>query len=287
MLQVYLNGIWYPEDKAKISVYDHGFLYGDGLFETMRAYNGKIFLLKEHFNRLTRSAKALKLKLPFNLEEFECILYTGLKKNNLQNARLRVTVSRGYGRAGLDINLCPTPTVVVMISEFCGYPEHMYKQGISAQIVNTLRISQKALNPAIKSLNFLNNIMAKEEASVYEAADAIMLNQQGDLTEATTSNLFFIKYNIVMTPAASCGLLPGITRRFVITLARCEQFEVVEGRFLPEELLNADEAFLTNTGFEIMPLTRINGQTVGEGVPGIITQKLHKLFRDKIKWLLS
>lgn len=283
MSLIYLNGVWLPKSEARISVYDHGFLYGDGIFESLRAYNGHIFMLEEHLERLEHSACAIKLELPFTRKKLEKLLYESLSRNNLQNARIRLTISRGEGELGLDMSLCPKPTVVVMSFEFSGYPEKMYEQGLSAAIVITRRISPEALNPAIKSLNFLNNILAKEEAKIKGAKEALMLNTKGQLTEGTTSNLFWVSNNTLKTPALKCGLLPGVTRRLVLDVARQNKLDVVEGGFTPIELLSADEAFLTNTSLEIMPLVKVDDKLIGNGAPGKITKKLHASFKAEVR----
>jgi branched-chain amino acid aminotransferase len=274
-----------PKAQAKISVYDHGFLYGDGVFETLRAYAGKIFLLNEHIKRLCDSAQAIHLTIPLTDRQLKQLLHESLLQNNLQAARIRLTISRGYGELGLDATLCPKPTVVIMAHNFEGYPDKLYQQGLTASIVNIRRISPNALNPAIKSLNFLNNILAKQAASNQGAKEAIMLNARGQLTEATTSNLFWISQDILRTPALECGILPGITRRLVLKLARRNKIKLEEGKFCPAELFNATEAFLTNTGFEVMPLVQVDNKPIGRGTPGTITRRLHKLFRAEVQKL--
>jgi branched-chain amino acid aminotransferase len=280
---IYLNGKWYPKSEAKISVYDHGFLYGDGIFETLRACNGKLFMLKEHLERLQRSADAIQLRLPLTDRQLEALLYESLVRNNLRDARIRLTISRGPGELGLDTNLCPQPTLVIMAKAFKAYPAELYRQGMSASIASTRRISSQALNPAIKSLNFLNNILAKQEARAQGTQDALMLNTQGQLTEATTSNLFFVSHDILKTPALECGLLPGITRQLVLELARQHEIEVEEGSFYATDLLDADEAFLTNTSLEIMPLVQVDAKPIGQGIPGEITKKLHEWFKAEVR----
>ncbi len=285
MSLIYLNGQWCPKSRARISVYDHGFLYGDGIFESLRAYAGQIFMLDEHLSRLQNSADAIKLVLPLSRSTLKKLLYESLARNNLQNARLRLTISRGAGELGLDMDLCPEPTIVIMTNEFNGYPARLYQQGITAAIAATRRISPAALNPAIKSLNFLNNILAKQEAKARGAQEALMLNTAGELTEGTTSNLFWLSGNNLKTPAPDCGLLPGVTRQLVIKLARRNKLNVVEGKFPPADLLTADEAFLTNTGFEIMPLSQVDAKPIGDGTPGKFTKKLHESFTAQTKKL--
>jgi len=284
MSLVYVNGAWYPKEKACISVYDHGFLYGDGVFETLRAYEGRIFKLTEHLERLFSSAAAINLTICKSKEQITQALYLTLAKNNLKNAYIRLTISRGTGEIGLDPALCQKPTMVIMAHEFSGYSAQMYQQGVRAIVASIRRLPVCALDPKIKSLNFLNNILAKQEAKRREAFEAILLNEQGVLCEATVSNLFFVSRRVLKTPHLECGLLPGITRQVVFELAgKVEGLGVEEGFYRPQALYEADEAFLTNTSLEIMPLVEVDGRSIGDGRPGRITQTLHELFKAKIK----
>lgn len=277
---VLVNNEWASKERACISVYDHGFLYGDGIFESLRAYGGRIFRLQEHINRLHLGAKALAIKVPHSSAKLEELLYKSLEINNLKDAYIRLTLSRGPGELGLNPALCPEPTLVIMAHEFSGYPKELYRQGVSGSIVGVRRLAKEALDPAIKSQNFLNNILAKVEADRQGSFEGIMLNQAGYLTEGTVSNLFFVREGRLKTPSTSCGLLPGITRELVIELAGADDVVVDEGIFRPKELLEAEEAFLTNSGLEVMPLVEVNCQLIGNGSPGALTRRLHKLYRE-------
>jgi len=279
---IYLQDRFVPKEEAKISVFDHGFLYGDGLFETLRAYNGVIFRLSQHLERLARSAQRLELSLPASAQ-LESILYDTLNRNALRDALLRLTLTRGEGEIGLDPALCEKPTLVITARPFTGYPLDDYLIGISAALVRVRRNAPAALDPALKSTSFLNNILAKIEAKKAGAVEGIFLNSDGYLSEGTVSNLFWVRQGRLETPSLAVGLLEGITREVVIALAEKEGIPVKEGFYKPEVLIEADEAFLTNSGFELMPLTRIDGEAIGSGLPGPITGRLHHAFKEVIR----
>ncbi len=279
---IYLQDRFVTKEEAKISVFDHGFLYGDGLFETLRAYAGVIFRLSPHLERLTRSAHRLELSLP-PASRLETILYDTLKRNELRDAVLRLTLTRGEGEMGLDPALCEKPTLVVTARPFDGYPSEYYLKGISAAIVQVRRNATSALDPAMKSTSFLNNVMAKIEAKKAGADEGLLLNPEGYLCEGTTSNLFWFRQGKLETPSSAVGLLEGITREEVISLARKKDIVIEEGFYKPDALFEAEEAFLTNSSFELMPLTRINGNTIGSGRPGPITVQLHQAFKEVIR----
>lgn len=275
---IYLQDRFIPKEEAKVSVFDHGFLYGDGLFETLRAYDGVIFRLSKHLERLARSADRLELSLP-SVSKLETILYETLKRNALREALLRLTLTRGEGEMGIDPALCERPTLVVTARPFDGYPSEYYLKGISAIIVQVRRNAA----PAMKSTSFLNNVMAKIEAKRGGAAEGLFLNLEGYLSEGTTSNLFWLRRGKLETPSTAVGLLEGITREVVIDLARKKNIPIEEGFYEPDALFEAEEAFLTNSGFELMPLTRINGNAIGSGTPGAITRQLHHAFKEAIR----
>jgi len=257
-MYVYLNNRVVPAAEAKVSVFDHGFLYGDGIYETMRVYEGIVFMLDEHLQRLYRSASFIGLDIPKTISDIKIAVYETLHVNKLANAYVRLTVSRGQGPIGLDPDLCREPTFVVMANKFKYYPKPYYTEGISLIIASVRRNLKEALNPQIKSLNFLNNILAKIEAKQADAHDAIMLNVSGHLTEGTISNIFFVRDEILCTPSVECGILDGVTRGIVIDLALKNEIEVKEGRFAPEELYTASEVFITNTSMEVMPVCRVD-----------------------------
>jgi len=245
-----------PEHEAVVSVFDHGFLYGDGIYETMRAYDGTVFMLDRHLERLSRSASLIQLDLP-HLQMIRGAVCETLQANGLKNAYVRVTISRGKGPAGLDPALCPRPTLVVIAEEFRQYPARLYAEGVRLVIAKTRRNLAQALDPKIKSLNFLNNILAKIEAKERNAYEAIMLNANGFIAEGTVSNIFFVRAGILRTPSVDVGVLDGITRELVISLAQKNGIPVEEGRYLPEDICSASEVFFTNTTSEIMPVAQI------------------------------
>ncbi len=256
---IYLNDKLVPSSEAKVSVFDHGFLYGDGIYETMRVYDGVVFMLDEHLRRLFRSALLIGLDIPKDVPGIKRALYETLKANGLADAYVRLTVSRGYGPIGLDPDLCKGATFVIIANEFKDYPHAYYAEGIRLMVASTRRNLREALNPQIKSLNFLNNILAKIEAKKADADEALMVNAGGYLTEGTISNIFFVRDHAVHTPSVECGILDGITRSLVIDLAARSGLAVREGEFVPDDLLQAEEAFITNTTMEVMPAGRIDG----------------------------
>lgn len=276
---IFINGSLLPENEAKVSVFDRGFLYGDGVFETLRAYRGAIFRCDDHIERLFRSAAGIHVKIPFPKDFFKDALYKTLRENRLQDAYLRLALTRGESAPGLDIEGCSEPTVVIIPREFSGYPEDLYKNGISAAIVNIRRIPPAALSLEIKSLNFLNNIMARVEASGLGASEGIMLGTDGHVAEGTVSNIFIVKNGIIKTPPLSVGILNGVTRSIVVGLAGENNIPVTEHHFYPDELYSADECFITSTLYEIMPITSLDSMPVGNGLPGEVTRRLIEFFR--------
>lgn len=284
---VYLNGGFVPKDKALISVFDHGYLYGDGIYETLRAYDGTLFLLGRHLERLERSAKAIYLKLPMSLSEIGEALKESLTKNNLKDAYVRIQISRGPGDIGLDPKLCPEPTMVIIAKPFSEYPVHYYEKGVSVSVAATRRNHPSALDPSVKATNFLNNILAKVESLSAGAYEGIMLNWEGYIAEGTISNVFWAREGRLFTPALSVGILPGVTRSLVLELARQNGIPVEEGAYKQEELFDAEECFITNTTMEVMPVTSIEGRTVGSGVPGPVTKLLAAAYKKEVKICLQ
>jgi branched-chain amino acid aminotransferase len=284
---IFLNDGFVRKEDAMVSVFDHGFLYGDGVYETLRAYGGRLFRLRQHLARLRRSASLIGLEIPIVEQDLIAVLQEAMKRNNLTDAYLRITVSRGEGAIGLDPRLCARPTVVVISLPLQPYPAELFNTGVSLAIMNVRRNLATALPPMIKSLNFLNNILAKQEASRAGAFDGLMLNAEGHITECTTSNIFFVKNRCVHTPSAACGILDGITREIVLSLAREQEFPTEEGRYLPDALLEADECFLTNTTMEIMPVRDIDKRPIGNEKPGPVTGRLRELFRANLPRFLE
>ena len=279
---VYVNGKFLSKDDAKVSVFDHGFLYGDGVYETMRAYRGKIFFLGRHLARLKQSADAISLALPFSLEKIGEALNEALTVNKLNEAYVRIQISRGEGEIGLDPALCPAPTIVIMTRPFKDYPPELYANGVAVAVVQTRRNHPLALDPAIKGTNFLNNILAKIESLKTGAYEGIMLNWKGYVAEGTISNIFTVKKGVLHTPDLETGILEGITRDLVLHLAKKEKIPAREMLMRPKDLTKADECFITNTTVEVLPVTTIDGHQVGDGRPGPITEKLMKAYKNEV-----
>ncbi len=278
----FLNGRFVRADRAKISVMDHGFLYGDSIFETIRIYSGTPFELKDHLSRLKKSAGRLRIRLPYSLSGFAEIIQKTLSRNKAGEALLRITVTRGVGPPGLEPSLCPKPTVLVMIRRFRGHPETQYQQGLTASITDIRRTPPECLDPTIKSGNFLNNILARLDSLDRKTDEGIMLTTGGYLAEGTISNLFFVSRGRLFTPELSLGILPGISRKIAIRLAKKSGLAVREGRYRAGRLFKADECFLTNTSMEIMPMVRVDGKRIGNGKPGPITRNLHAAYRIRV-----
>ncbi len=283
-MNVYLNDRIVPAQQAKISVFDHGFLYGDGIYETMRAYDGVVFMIDEHIRRLYRSASLVGLDIGKSADGVKLAIFEILQANKLKEAYIRLTISRGEGAVGLDPALCKSPTFVVMAHEFRNYPPSYYDEGLALIISSVKRNLREAINPQIKSLNFLNNILAKIEAIKAGADEALMLNAEGHLAEGTISNIFFVKDEILCTPSVECGILDGITRLVVLDLATRNGLTVREGMFVPEDMFGASEIFITNTTMEVMPV-RKSGERhfrVGE-----VSRLLLKQYRAEVSGYLK
>ncbi len=279
-MYVYLNNRIVPSKDALVSVFDHGFLYGDGIYETMRVYDGVVFKVDEHLMRLSRSASLIGLTLPLDGDALKIAIYETLMANSLKEAYLRLTVSRGYGPIGLDPDLCKEPTLVIMARDFTPYPASLYNKGISLIIPGTRRNHRKAIDPRIKSLNFLNNILAKIEVKKAGAYEAVMLNSRGRLTEGTISNVFFFREGRLCTPSVNCGILDGITRGLVIELAKNARIDVHEGHFTVEDIYAAEEIFITNTTLEVMPVTRLDNRTYRTGA---LTRLLRRSYKKEVQ----
>ena len=284
---IFLNDSFVPEDKAKISVFDHGLLYGDGVYETLRAYHGQFFLLERHIARLYQSCQLIGLDLPLGEQQWPGLLGEALRRNELTEAAVRITISRGEGGLGLDPSLCPRPTIVIMAIPFRPYPPSVKKVGIRLEMVEVRRNPISAQSPRIKSLSFLNNILAKQEAIRMGGDDALMLNIEGHVAECPTSNVFFVKDGIIKTPSIDCGILEGVTREVVIMLGQEQRLTFQEGRYGAQEILEAEECFITNTGMEVMPVSRIGPKRIGKGCPGPLTAKLIQLYQENVERFLS
>jgi len=278
-MKVYINGKFFAKEEAKISVFDHGLLYGDGVFEGIRCYNGVVFKLEEHIVRLFESAHTLMLSIPLTKEEMIKAVTETIKINNLRDAYVRVVVTRGQGDLGLDPYKCKQPIVIIIADKVALYPRKMYEEGLKIITVPTIRNLPEALNPQIKSLNYLNNILAKIEAVNAGYQEAIMLDSMGYIAECTGDNIFLVKRNELYTPPQCMGTLRGITRDTVLELAHNLNIPVHEHVLTRHEMYISDEVFLTGTAAEIVPVVKVDGRTIGSGKPGKITLRLIEEFR--------
>lgn len=278
---IWLDGEFVPKSEAKISVFDHGLLYGDGCFEGIRAYGGRIFKCKSHIDRFFRSAERIRLKIPYTADEIDRLMRESLVKNNITDGYIRLVVTRGVGTLGLHPFKCPKASVFCIADKISLYPPEMYAQGMPIVVAKRPRIPVDCLDPSIKSLNYLNNILAKIEAIDAGVLEALMLNKQGDVAECTGDNVFIVKDGAVSTPALNAGLLDGITRAFVIELCKELGIAIEERTIKLDEVMNADEVFLTGTAAEIIAVKSIDNQPVGDGKgEGPVTKRLRERFRE-------
>lgn len=278
MKKIYIDGVFYPEAEAKISVFDHGLLYGDGIFEGIRFYNGRVFRLEEHIDRLWDSAKAILLDIPMSKEEMIEATLESCRQNGLRDGYIRLVVTRGVGDLGLNPANCPRATVIIIAAGIKLYPEELYQHGLKVVTCATRRVAPGAFSPAVKSLNYLNNVLAKIEAA--NAGEGLMLNEQGYVAEATGDNVFIFKKGILYTPPVSAGGLGGITRNVVIGLAQELGMTVNETNLTRYDLFTADEFFLTGTAAEIIPAVELDSRLIGDGKPGPLTAKLIAQYRE-------
>lgn len=277
-MKVYIDGQFFDDDAAKISVFDHGLLYGDGVFEGIRAYNGRVFKLQEHIERLFYSAKAILLTIPMAPADLAAAVVETCRKNDIRDGYVRLVVTRGVGTLGLNPNKCKMPSIVIIAGKIQLYPAEYYETGLTIVTVPTTRNLHSAVNPAIKSLNYLNNILAKIEANNAGCEEAIMLNADGYVAECTGDNLFLVKGKHLLTPPLSAGALYGITRGTVMDLARDAGLIVQEPNLTRYDVFNADECFLTGTGAEVVPVVKVDGRVIGSGTPGPITRNLVRAY---------
>lgn len=279
-LKIYISGTLYDKEDAKISVYDHGLLYGDGVFEGIRSYAGKVFRMERHLDRLWNSAKAIWLQIPMSKEEMSKAIYDTLKANGIEDGYIRVVVTRGAGTLGLDPNRCSNPQVIVIADKISLYPEELYRKGLEIVTVSTQRNHPAALSPRIKSLNYLNNILAKIEGLQAGCIEALMLNHKGEVAECTGDNIFLVREGRLLTPPNDAGILEGVTREAVMELARQAGVEVLEIPLTKHDVYIADECFLTGTAAEVIPVVKVDSRTIGNGCPGPITQNLFERFHE-------
>lgn len=281
-MKIYIDGKFYDKAEAKISVFDHGLLYGDGIFEGLRIYGGKVFLLEAHLNRLYDSAQALTLTIPLDKKSMGEAVEETVRINQKQEGYIRLVVTRGEGTLGLDPDRCPKASVIIIVGDISLYPAEFYRDGIPVVTASTRRLGPDGIDPRIKSLNYLNNILAKIEAKQAGCLEAIMLNREGNVAECTADNFFLLKGGVLKTPATTQGALAGLTRGHVIQLARHAGIPVEETVLTRYDLYTAEECFMTGSGAEIMPVNKIDGRTIGEGRCGPLTEKLRVLFRASV-----
>ena len=279
-LKIYINGHLFDKEDAKISVYDHGLLYGDGVFEGMRSYGGKVFRLQQHLDRLWNSAKAIRLEIPLSREELGKAVIATLRANGIQDGYVRLVVTRGVGTLGLDPNKCANPQIIIITDHIELYPQTFYDKGLEIITVSTIRNHPAALSPRIKSLNYLNNILGKIEGQQAGCVEALMLNHRGEVAECTGDNIFLVSKRDVLTPPIDAGILEGITREAVIELAKSVGLTVREIPLTKHDVYIADECFLTGSAAEIVPVVKVDSRIIGDGTPGPITRDLEQRFHE-------
>ncbi|MEN2452154.1 branched-chain-amino-acid transaminase [Bacillus sp. JR_15] len=279
---IFLNDELVKKEDAKISVYDHGFLYGDGVFEGIRVYNGNIFRMKEHLDRLYDSARSIMLNIPYSLEELTEKMIHTVERNGLKDAYIRLVVSRGAGDLGLDPNNCGRANTVIIVEPLAIFPKHLYETGIDIVTVPTRRNRPDVLSPKVKSLNYLNNILVRIEAHMAGVSEALMLNDQGYVAEGSADNVFIFKKGKLYTPPGYIGALEGITRNAIMEIAEDLGYEVKEEPFTRHDVYTAEEVFLTGTAAEVIAVVKVDGRTIGEGKPGVHTNKLLEQFRKRV-----
>src|SRR5438874_3010260 len=278
--QIYIDGKFYAEGDAKVSVFDHGLLYGDGIFEGIRFYNGRVFRLEEHLERLWDSARSICLEIPMSMREMTDALLETMRQNDLREGYICLLVTRSIGNLSLNPAQCKRPSVIIITAQIALYPEAVYRNGLSVVTCATRRTNPSALNPAVKSLNYLNNVMARIEANLANADEALMLNDAGNVAECTADNVFVIKRGQIFTPPITAGALRGITRGIVFEIAAELGIKVLETDITRHDVFVADECFLTGTAAEIIPVVKADGRRIGNGKPGPITARTIARFRE-------
>lgn len=278
--KIYIDGKFYSEANAKVSVFDHGLLYGDGIFEGIRFYNGRVFRLEQHLERLWNSARSICLDIPMTRQEMTEALLETIRQNHLREGYIRLVITRGVGNLGLNPEQCKNASVIIIVATIALYHEDFYRKGLSIVTVATRRSNPAALNPAVKSLNYLNNVMARIEANLASADEALMLNDAGNVAECTADNVFIIKHGQIFTPPITAGALQGITRSVVFDIGGEFDIKVIEADFTRHDIFVADECFLTGTAAEIVPVVKADGRVIGNGKPGPITTRIIARFRE-------
>ncbi|HSH38433.1 MAG TPA: branched-chain-amino-acid transaminase [Chthoniobacterales bacterium] len=280
---IYIDGEFLPESEAKVSVFDHGLLYGDGVFEGIRFYNGRVFRLEEHHDRLWDSARSICLDIPMTKEEMTAALLETVRQNGLRDGYIRQIVTRGVGNLGLNPVQCKRPSVIIIAATIALYPENVYHNGLTIVTCATRRAGAAVLNPAVKSLNYLNNVMARIEANLAGADEALMLNDVGNVAECTADNVFIIKKGQIFTPPISAGALRGITRSVVFEIAAELGIKITETDITRHDVFVADECFLTGTAAEVIPVIKADGRVIGTGKPGAISTRMIARFRELVR----
>ena len=278
--RIYIDGKFYPEADAKVSVFDHGLLYGDGVFEGIRFYNGRVFRLEEHLARLWDSARSICLEVPISVSEMTEALLETIRQNGLHDGYIRLVLTRGVGNLGLNPAQCKRPSVIIIAAIVALYPAEAYEKGLTVVTCATRRTNPGALNPAVKSLNYLNNVMARIEANLAGADEALMLNDHGNVAECTADNVFIIKQGRIFTPPISAGALRGITRSVAFEIAAETGIKVTETDITRHDVFTADECFLTGTAAEVIPVVKADGRVIGNGKPGPISLRMIARFRE-------
>jgi branched-chain amino acid aminotransferase len=278
-----INGEYFSKQDAKISVYDHGLLYGDGVFEGLRIYSGKVFRLQQHLVRLWESALSIGLTIPIPMEDLTRDVNQCVAKSGLEDGYIRLVVTRGAGALGIDPNKCSDPQVIIIVDTITLYPDELYKNGLDLVTASTIRNHPAALNPRIKSLNYLNNVLAKMEGMKAGCVEALMLNHKGEVAECTGDNLFIVKDRLLMTPPIEAGILEGITRNVVLELAAEAGIAAVQAPFTRHDIFIADECFLTGSAAEVIAAVRLDDRVIGNGRPGPITLQLNEAFQQLVR----
>ncbi len=281
-MKVFIDGKLYDRSEARISVFDHGLLYGDGVFEGLRIYGGNVFRLREHIERLYMSAKAISLEIPMEMEEMEEAVLKTVEVNGKENGYIRLVVTRGEGPLGIDPDKCAKPAVIIIVADIQLYPAEYYERGIEIITASSRRIPSDCLDPRIKSLNYLNNILAKIEAEQAGCLEAVMLNREGFVAECTGDNIFIVRGDDLLTPSPCHGALDGITRKVVMDIAEALGIRTGEATLTRYDLYNAEECFMTGTGAEIIPVVKIDGRTIGTGEPGRVTRRVTEEFMRQV-----
>jgi branched-chain amino acid aminotransferase len=282
-MQIYISGNFFDKENAKVSVFDHGFLYGDGVFEGMRSYNGKVFRLRDHMTRLWNSAKSIAVEIPMTREAMEKAVNDTLKINDITDGYIRLIVTRGIGTLGLDAHLCRNPQVIIIADQLALYPKEFYEKGLEIVTASTIRTNPSMVSPQVKSLNYLNNILAKIEGHQAGCIEVLMLNTKGEVAECSGDNIFICRKGTLHTPPPEAGILEGITRQTVLEIAADLQIPVKESPMTRHDIYTADECFLTGSGAELIPVIKLDGRIIGTGKPGEMTKKLLAKFQEETK----